>query len=169
MTTENFFFRSDDYLRELSGEDTHYVIIDSASSSEEERKNSVNEVRSSFELHLVQSFRPIIPIINLFFGGGVADVINLMKKLELGHSVIILSGLGGFCDKVVRFLRNPTSNEFTSDHAAIWQNLAQLQNSEKLHVIDLQVSKDYEKVFSIASKLMSPEKRIKLGEHFLDS
>ncbi|XP_075249941.1 transient receptor potential cation channel subfamily M member 3-like isoform X2 [Convolutriloba macropyga] len=149
---------------QLSGEDTHYIIIDSPSPSKQlEKTNFVKEIRYSFELHLTQNGDQKIPVINIFYGGSARDVIILLQKLEQNQNIILLYGLGGFCDDAVRFLRNPISDEFTFDHAEIWQKLASFQNSDRLLIVDLHLRNDLDKVFNVASKLLSPEKRIKLA------
>ena len=112
---------------------------------------------------MAQKYQPKIPIIDIFFGGDIADVISLVEKVELGHDVIVLYGIGGVCDQAVEFLRDQSSADFLSDYTDVVEKLSKLSSFQKLHIIDLKVTNDFEKVFEVASELMSPEKRIKLG------
>ncbi|XP_075264366.1 transient receptor potential cation channel subfamily M member 5-like isoform X2 [Convolutriloba macropyga] len=148
---------------QLSGEDTHYIIVDPPPSSNGAKSDTSKEVRSAFELYLAQKYQPKIPIIDIFFGGDIADVISLVEKVELGHDVIVLYGIGGVCDQAVEFLRDQSSADFLSDYTNVVEKLSKLTSSQKLHIIDLKVTNDFEKVFEVASELMSPEKRIKLA------
>ncbi|XP_063714098.1 transient receptor potential cation channel subfamily M member 1-like isoform X1 [Symsagittifera roscoffensis] len=151
-------------LHILSSENTHLVIVDSTSAEKGEPKSDLRELRTSFEECLIaERNRTLPPIINIFAGGSDADITNMMQKLERNQTVILISGLGGLCDLAVDALSNTGSRKLNSENPGLCERLAAFQKRENLHLVDLLTKDSHKQVYEVGSKLLSPDKRIKLA------
>ncbi|XP_063718111.1 transient receptor potential cation channel subfamily M member 8-like isoform X3 [Symsagittifera roscoffensis] len=139
-------------LHLLSSENTHLVVVcDSKSAEKDEGQNHIRELRSSFEECLVEKRRHNLPILNVFAGGSDADINSMMQKLDKNQIVILLSGLA------------TDSSKLNSKNAETWKALTAHKKKENFHVIDLLTLDSHKQMYVIGSKVLSPEKRIKLA------
>ena len=89
---------------------------------------------------------------------------SMMQKLERNQTVILISGLGGLCDLAVDALSNTGSRKLNSENPGLCERLAAIQKRENLHLVDLLTKDSHKQVYEVGSKLLSPDKRIKLGK-----
>ncbi len=119
---------------------------------------------SNFEDRLKVERGNSFEVLNIFGGGSELDAEYILQKLRKFEQVVLLSGLGGFCDEMVTFLKNPNGRQFDTDLQRVWINLEGFRTSANLHVIDLSEENSHQNLFTIASQMMSPEKQLKLGK-----